>query len=111
MADGSDGGNATVIATANAKKLTFESVGRGEVGTGTAGSRLKSLHAATGRGLTLKAFAASQVKDGNPDATEWLSNKGPTLKNKAKAARLKLKGGIIALQRSATKAARTKTKR
>jgi hypothetical protein len=109
MADGSDG-NAVVIATANAKK-TFESVGKGEVGLGTAGSRIKNLHRATGRGLTLKAFVASQVKDGNPDATEWLSNKGPTLKNKAKAARFKLKGGRILLEKQATKLARQPKKR
>ncbi len=110
MADGSDGGNATVIATANAKKV-FESVGKGEVGTGTAGSRIKGLFRATGKGLTLKVFASLQAKDGNPDAAEWLSNKGPTLKNKAKAARLKLKGGRILLEKQATKAARTKGKK
>jgi hypothetical protein len=109
MADGSDGGNATVIATAN--KVSFESVGRGEVGTGTAGSRIKNLHRATGRGLTLKAFVASQVKDGNEDATEWLSNKGPTLKNKAKAAKEKARGGTIRAHALATKAARVKVKR
>lgn len=110
MADGSDGGgNAVVIATAN--KVTFESVGRGEVGLGTAGARIKSAHRATGRGLTLKVFAASQAKDGNQDATEWLSNKGPTLENKAKALRLKNKGAVIALQRSATKASRSKGKK
>ena len=109
MADGSDG-NAVVIATANAKK-TFESVGRGEVGLGTAGSRIKSLHRATGRGLTLKVFVASQVKDGNPDAAEWLSNKGPTLENKAKALREKNKGPRFTLERAAKAAGKSKTKR
>jgi len=110
MADGSDTGNATVIAAANAKK-TFESSGKGEVGAGTAGSRIKGMHRKTGKGLTLKLFASLQAKDGNPDVTEWLSNKGPTLKNKAKAARQKLKGARILLEKQATKLARQPKKR
>lgn len=83
---------------------------RGKVGKGTAGSRLKALHRVAGERLSLKAFAQS-VEGKNPDAAEWLSNKGPSLKNKAKAARLKNKGARIAAEKLATKQAKQKGKR
>ncbi len=113
MADGSDTGNAAVIAEANAKAKVNTSTksDRGHVGKGTAGSRLKSLFRATGKGLTLKEFARTLDSGKSEDASEWFSNKGGSLEKKAQAAREKAKGGTIRAQALATKAARTKSKK
>ncbi len=83
---------------------------RGVVGTGTASSRLKRLHRLSNSGLSLKEFA-KELGSKNPDVSEWISNKGPTLKNKAKAARKKLKGARIAAEALATKQAKQKGKK
>ncbi len=109
MADGSDGGNSAVIAAANAKQ-SHASVGRGEVGKGTPGSRLKSQHRAIGKGLSLKTFA-KDLADKNEDVGEWLDNKAGATEKKAKAAKEKARGGTIRATALASKAARSKGKK
>ena len=99
MADGSG--------TAVAVSLGGE---RGKVGTGTASSRLKNLHRLNGGSASLKEFVKS-LGSKNPDVAEWQSNKGPTQKNRDKAARKKLKGARIAAEALATKQARSKGKK
>lgn len=75
---------------------------RGEVGTGSPGSRLKQLYAESGRGLSLKTFVRDQAKAGNVDAKTWLDNK----KGLNEQARTKESVARILLQKSATKLAK-----
>ena len=76
--------------------------GRGVVGTGSFGSRLKSLHAKSGRGLSLKTFVREQAAAGNEDAKKWFAAKKGACNQKRSEASLKR----IQLQRSATKLAK-----
>lgn len=61
---------------------------------------------------SLKAFVRNLKKNGTDDersaATQWFANKGGLQERSAKKERLKLKGGRIALEKAATKSARTK---
>lgn len=75
---------------------------RGELGLGSAGTRLKNLHASMGRGLTLKQFVRDQLKAGNPDAKEWYANK--TGKNRSKRTEKSI--ARISLEKNATKLAK-----
>jgi len=75
---------------------------RGEIGTGTPGSRLKRLHDESGRGLSLKTFVRDQAKSGNADAQAWLDNK----KGLNQMTRTKESVARILLQKSATKLAK-----
>lgn len=84
------------------KAATTERGERGEVGTGSPGSRLKNLHAASGRGLSLKTFVRDQAKAGNADAKAWLDNKLGLNEMK----RTKESEARILLQRNATKMAK-----
>lgn len=84
------------------KVVTNERGERGEIGTGTPGSRLKRLHAATGRGLSLKTFVRDQAAAGNVDAQTWVDNK----KRLNEQARTKESIARIALQKNATKIAK-----
>ena len=49
--------------------------GRGEVGTASAGDKMKQRHRAEGRGLSLKVFARKLAKGGDETAEQWLANK------------------------------------
>lgn len=80
---------------------------RGELGTGTPGTRLKNLHAAMGRGLTLKQFVRDQVKAGNPDAKQWFANKHGAADMKRSEASIKR----ILVEKGATKLARRSKKK
>lgn len=84
------------------KAATTERGPRGEIGTGTPGSRLKQLHAESGRGLSLKTFVRDQAKAGNADAKTWIDNK----KGLNEMKRTKEKETRILLQKSATKLAK-----
>lgn len=91
------------VKTEAVEKVATETRGqRGELGTGSAGIRLKNLHAKQGRGLSLKTFVRDQAKAGNPDAKEWIANKRGA--NQMKRSENSLKR--IALERSATKLAK-----
>lgn len=79
---------------------------RGELGTGSPGIRLKNLHAATGRGLTLKQFVRDQLKAGNPDAKQWFANKHGAANQKRSEENRKR----VLLESTATKASRRKVK-
>ncbi len=91
---------------------------RGEVGKGTAGSRLKSLwhsECFTKKELglvqiagspSLKAFARAKAKEGNQDAKDWFECKAGAL-NETRSDKNKSR---IALEKQASKAARKKTK-
>lgn len=57
--------------------------------------------------ISLKEFAKARAKELNK---EWQAHKHGSLEKVAKAARLKNKGARIALERSASKAARRKVK-
>ena len=84
------------------KVATKERGDRGEIGSGTPGSRLKRLHAETGRGLSLKTFVRDQAKAGNVDVKTWMDNK----KGLNEMARTKESVARITLQKSATKLAK-----
>lgn len=73
-----------------------------KVGTGTPGSRLKSLFHKSGRGLTLKQFVKDQFKAGNPDAKAWYANKAGKSNQKRNANNIKR----ILLEKQATKLAK-----
>ncbi len=91
---------------------------RGELGKGTAGSRLKSLwhsECFTKKELglvqiagtpSLKAFARAKAKEGNQDAKDWFECKAGAL-NESRSDKNKSR---IALEKQASKAARKKTK-
>lgn len=75
---------------------------RGELGTGSAGIRLKNMHAKQGRGLSLKTFVRDQAKAGNVDAKAWLDNKRGV--NDMKRSENSVKR--IAIEKNATKLAK-----
>lgn len=91
---------------------------RGEVGKGTAGSRIKTLwhsECFTKKELglvqiagtpSLKAFARAKAKEGNQDAKDWFDCKAGAL-NESRSDKNKTR---IALEKQASKAARRKTK-
>lgn len=91
---------------------------RGEVGKGTAGTRIRSLwHSScfTKKDLglvqiagtpSLKAFARAKAKEGNQDAKDWFDCKKGAL-NESRSEKNKAR---IALEAQATKASRKKTK-
>lgn len=58
--------------------------------------------------LTLKNFVRKLQKDGDPQANAWFSHKSKSYTQEAKNLRQKNKGARIALEKSATKAARRK---
>lgn len=84
------------------KVATKERGERGELGTGSAGIRLKNLHAKQGRGLSLKTFVRDQAKAGNPDAQAWIANKRGA--NDMKRSENSIKR--IAIEKNATKIAK-----
>lgn len=84
------------------KVVTVERGPRGDIGTGTPGSRLKRLHAESGRGLSMKTFVRDQAKAGNVDAQTWMDNK----KGLNEMQRTKDSVARILLQKSATKLAK-----
>ena len=105
------------MASSDSVTTTYEVVptetstqGRGDVGSGTPSSRLKGLFHTDGKGMSLKTFARKLGND-SEDAVAWFANKGGSLEDKAKAARLKLKGGKLIEIRQATKASRNKSKK
>lgn len=75
---------------------------RGVVGKGTFGSRLKSLHAKSGRGLSLKTFINDEIAAGNPDGKQWLLDKQGAFN----AARSDNSVKRISVEKSATKLAK-----
>lgn len=58
--------------------------------------------------LTLNAFARKLASEGDTLAAAWFEHKKASWNHEAKAARIKNKGGRIALERAATKMARRK---
>jgi hypothetical protein len=78
---------------------------RGEVGPGTPATKVKALWRAEGKGMSLKKFARSIVKD-NADAKRWLENKTGKHDTAPKEANVALAKVIAA----ATKAAKRKKK-
>lgn len=77
---------------------------RGEVGTGSAGSRLKGLYNKTAKAIEFKRFVRDLAKAGNADAKQWFANKKGAMNKKRSDATL----ARIMLERSATKQARRK---
>jgi hypothetical protein len=79
---------------------------RGEVGKSTAGNRVKARYSKSGKHVSLKQFARGLVKAGDQDATDWFAAKAGALdlsrsdKNKTR----------VALEKSMTKAAKSKKK-
>jgi hypothetical protein len=80
---------------------------RGDVGVASAGDTMKKLHRATGRGLSLRVFARQLLKDGDPVAKEWFSNKKGA-KNQKRSEKNIAAAQVAA---SATKASRKKMKK
>tara|TARA_B110000503_G_C6853795_1_gene291977 strand:- start:118 stop:411 length:294 start_codon:yes stop_codon:yes gene_type:complete len=77
---------------------------RGEVGNGSAGSRLKGLYNKTAKAIEFKRFVRDLAKAGNVDAKQWFANKKGALDKKRSDAAI----ARIQLERAATKQARRK---
>lgn len=71
---------------------------------------LKRLWSKSESKLSLKQWARKLVKDGDQMAKDWFSHKKGSLEKVAQKLRLEKKGGLISLQKTATKAARRKSK-
>lgn len=79
---------------------------RGELGKSSAGDRIKVLHRAEGRGVSLKVFARNLAKSGNQDAKDWFECKKGAMNQNRNDANIK-----AAMEcRVATKAAKRKKK-
>lgn len=77
---------------------------RGEVGNGSAGSRLKGLYNKTAKAIEFKRFVRDLAKAGDADAKQWFANKKGAMNQK----RSELNVARIYLERAATKQARRK---
>lgn len=77
---------------------------RGEVGNGSAGSRLKGLYNKTAKAIEFKRFVRDLAKAGNVDAKQWFANKKGALDKKRSDANI----ARVQLERAATKQARRK---
>lgn len=80
---------------------------RGEVGTSSAGDRLKVLHSKTGKGVPLKRFVRELLKEGNVDAKKWFADKRGASNKKRSDANVKR----VQLEAAATKQSRKKVKK
>jgi hypothetical protein len=77
-------------------------------------SAIRNLHSKTASHESLRAFARRLLDSGTPDqqamVETWLDNKAGAITKQEKAARKAKKGALIAEQKRACKAARTKKK-